>query len=148
MRILKGLIALFEVLLGISSVAASFCLIGAMAGECPVDWLGYCAGMIFVCLISLFSIKIMALFLSTEEVKRMIKIKAKVKGNSVSIKQEVDGCGKDVFNEGIAIIRGVIDIYADAIHESKEDVILEVAALLLGKLEEESALTDTEGERC
>lgn len=62
MRILKALIALFEVLLGISGVTASFCLIGAMAGQCPVDWIGYCAGMIFVFLMSLFLIKIMLLF--------------------------------------------------------------------------------------
>lgn len=65
----------------------------------------------------------------------MIKIKAKVKGDSVSIKREVDGCEKDIFNEGLAIIRGVIDIYAETIHESEEDVLRCVVNILLEEIE-------------
>lgn len=62
MRILKALIAMFEVLMGIICVAVSLLLIGVIAVQCPADWIGYCAGMIFVFAMSLFFIKIMAFF--------------------------------------------------------------------------------------
>lgn len=75
----------------------------------------------------------------------MLKIEAKVKDGSVSVRRKIDGCSKDIFDEGIAVIRSVIDLYAKALRESEADVLRATVTLLLEDIEKESALEDKEG---